>query len=109
MSLIPRILTRATNNQALKTSFAWFSDEAGSGSGKGGGSGGSIRNAGGAFGKREAAQENQYFRKQEQEQLARLKKTVDGQINTHQQLIKQHEEAIAKAKKELEELEKGSK
>lgn len=37
--------------------------EAGSGSGKGGGSGGAIRDAGGSFGKMEAAQEEQYFRK----------------------------------------------
>lgn len=36
---------------------------AGSGSGKGGGSGGSIRDAGGAFGKMEAAREEEYFHK----------------------------------------------
>lgn len=35
----------------------------GAGSGQGGGTGGTIRDAGGAFGKREAAQEEQYFRK----------------------------------------------
>lgn len=33
----------------------------GSGAGKGGGGGGSIREAGGAFGKREAAKEEEYF------------------------------------------------
>lgn len=33
----------------------------GSGAGKGGGSGGSIRDAGGSFGKMEAAHEDQYF------------------------------------------------
>lgn len=37
--------------------------EPGDGAGVGGGSGGTIRDAGGAFGKREAAQEEQYFRK----------------------------------------------
>lgn len=37
--------------------------EPGDGAGRGGGSGGTIRDAGGAFGKREAAQEEQYFRK----------------------------------------------
>lgn len=41
---------------------------AGSGAGTGGGSGGAIRDAGGAFGKRAVAQEEQYFRK-----LVRLK------------------------------------
>lgn len=35
--------------------------ERGSGAGKGGGSGGTIRDAGGSFGKMEAAHEDQYF------------------------------------------------
>lgn len=35
----------------------------GSGAGKGGGSGGSIRDAGGAYGKMEAAREEEYFHK----------------------------------------------
>lgn len=35
----------------------------GSGAGQGGGTGGTIRDAGGSFGKREAAQEEQYFKK----------------------------------------------
>ncbi|KAH8025541.1 hypothetical protein HPB51_009481 [Rhipicephalus microplus] len=39
------------------------SGEWGSGSGKGGGTGGSVREAGGAFGKMEAAREEEYFRK----------------------------------------------
>lgn len=37
--------------------------DSGSGAGKGGGSGGSIRDAGGAFGKLEAAREEEYFYK----------------------------------------------
>lgn len=36
--------------------------EMGKGAGKGGGGGGSIREAGGAFGKKEAAEEERYFR-----------------------------------------------
>ena len=35
----------------------------GSGAGQGGGTGGTIRDAGGSFGKREAAMEDQYFKK----------------------------------------------
>ena len=35
----------------------------GGGAGKGGGSGGSIRDAGGAYGKMEAAREEEYFHK----------------------------------------------
>ncbi|MPC78327.1 hypothetical protein E2C01_072811 [Portunus trituberculatus] len=37
--------------------------EPGSGAGQGGGTGGTIRDAGGSFGKREAAMEDQYFKK----------------------------------------------
>ena len=40
-----------------------MSGEPGSGAGKGGGGGGAIREAGGAFGKMEAAREEQYFYK----------------------------------------------
>ncbi|XP_058063249.1 ATPase inhibitor A, mitochondrial [Anopheles bellator] len=47
--------------------------ELGSGAGKGGGGGGSIREAGGSFGKMEAAHEEEYFYKQQREQLQQLK------------------------------------
>ena len=48
----------------------------GDGAGRGGGSGGSVRDAGGAFGKMEAAREDEYFYKKQKEQLQvrRLKK-----------------------------------
>ncbi|XP_033250955.1 ATPase inhibitor A, mitochondrial-like [Drosophila miranda] len=46
--------------------------ELGSGAGKGGG-GGSIREAGGSFGKMEAAREKEFFHKQQKEQLKNLK------------------------------------
>lgn len=38
--------------------------EPGSGAGRGGGGGGAIRDAGGAFGKMEAAREDEFFYKQ---------------------------------------------
>lgn len=47
----------------------------GAGAGKGGGGGGSIREAGGSFGKMEAAHEEEYFYKQQREQLAKLQKS----------------------------------
>lgn len=53
----------------------------GDGAGRGGGSGGSVRDAGGAFGKMEAAREDEYFYKKQKEQLqVRLeeKKTIGG-------------------------------
>lgn len=36
--------------------------EMGSGAGKGGGAGGSVREAGGAFGRKQAAEEERYFK-----------------------------------------------
>lgn len=45
----------------------------GAGAGKGGGGGGTIREAGGSFGKMEAAHEEEYFYKQQREQLQKLK------------------------------------
>ena len=81
------------------------SGERGSGAGKGGGSGGSIRDAGGAFGKQEAAREDQYFRQQSAEQLSKLKSALDSQIASHQKLIKEHQEAIDQAKKAIQDLE----
>ncbi|XP_006883502.1 PREDICTED: ATPase inhibitor, mitochondrial [Elephantulus edwardii] len=56
------------------------------------GSAGSVREAGGAFGKREAAEEERYFRAQAKEQLAALKK--------------HHEDEIIHSKKEIERLQK---
>ncbi|KAA0185070.1 ATPase inhibitor protein trans-spliced [Fasciolopsis buskii] len=49
----------------------------GSGAGKGGGAGGSIREAGGALGKRGAALEDLYFRRQDAEQLKKLRKKLN--------------------------------
>ncbi|PIK55930.1 putative ATPase inhibitor, mitochondrial [Apostichopus japonicus] len=72
----------------------------------GGGTGGSIRDAGGAFGKMEAAHEEQYFRKLQQEQLKTLKKHHDDEIDAHESEINRHKEAIKrlhKKKKEIDE------
>ncbi|KAL7381323.1 hypothetical protein ABVT39_003929 [Epinephelus coioides] len=69
--------------------------ELGKGAGKGGGGGGSIREAGGAFGKREAAQEERYFRQKEKEQMAALRKH-------HSEEIDHHKKEIERLKKEIE-------
>ncbi|XP_052866821.1 ATPase inhibitor mai-2, mitochondrial-like [Anopheles cruzii] len=78
--------------------------EAGSGAGKGGGGGGSIRDAGGSFGRMEVAHEEEYFYKQRQEQLAKLKKQVINHEDFHSESIKHHEEAIERHKKAIDEL-----
>ena len=80
--------------------------ERGSGAGKGGGEGGSIREAGGAFGKREAAQEEMYFRKQAAAQLTAIKEHLTDEIERNQKLIREHEDAIEKAKQKIKELGK---
>ncbi|XP_023932074.1 ATPase inhibitor A, mitochondrial isoform X2 [Lingula anatina] len=74
------------------------SGEWGSGAGKGGGSGGSIREAGGTFGKMEAAREEEYFRRKNAEQLAEIKKIHEDQISYHEEVIKHHQESIDKIK-----------
>ncbi|XP_052761563.1 ATPase inhibitor mai-2, mitochondrial-like [Mya arenaria] len=82
-----------------------MSGDMGSGAGKGGGSGGSIRDAGGSFGKMEAAHEEQYFRKLRDEQLKAFKKNVDEQKDFHEDEIRKHQEAIARHKKQLTKLD----
>ncbi|XP_075165614.1 ATPase inhibitor mai-2, mitochondrial [Haematobia irritans] len=58
--------------------------ELGSGAGKGGGGGGSIREAGGSFGKMEAAREEEFFHKQQKEQLKNLKNKTETAKPTEQ-------------------------
>ncbi|XP_066964096.1 ATPase inhibitor mai-2, mitochondrial-like isoform X1 [Macrobrachium rosenbergii] len=79
--------------------------EPGSGSGEGGGAGGVIRDAGGAFGKREAAQEEQYFRKLNEEQIKKMREGLKDEIGFHEKQIKAHQEAIKRHKKRIDELD----
>uniref|UniRef100_A0A914YV18 ATPase inhibitor, mitochondrial n=1 Tax=Panagrolaimus superbus TaxID=310955 RepID=A0A914YV18_9BILA len=78
--------------------------EYGSGSGKGGGSGGSIRDAGGAFGKMEAAREEEYFHKLKQAQLKELRGQIAREIEHHESQQKNHADVIARHKKRIDEL-----
>lgn len=65
---------------------------------KGGGSGGSVRDAGGAFGKMEAAREEEYFRRRQKEQLENMKRTLDHQKEEIEKQIKEHEEELERLK-----------
>ncbi|KAK4326676.1 hypothetical protein Pmani_002835 [Petrolisthes manimaculis] len=76
----------------------------GSGAGQGGGTGGTIRDAGGAFGKREAAQEEQYFRKLQQEQLEKMRSSLKEEVDFHKKQIKAHEDAVKRHEKRLKDL-----
>lgn len=78
----------------------------GSGAGKGGGSGGAVRESGGAFGEREAAQEEEYFRKLTAQQLQKLHDHHAEEIRYLEKEMKEHEEAISRHKKKLKELKK---
>ncbi|XP_036603660.1 ATPase inhibitor, mitochondrial-like [Trichosurus vulpecula] len=60
-----------------------------------GGGAGAIRDAGGAFGQREKAEEDRYFREKSLEQLASLRKH-------HQEEITHHEKEIQRLQKEIE-------
>ncbi|KAA0203053.1 hypothetical protein HAZT_HAZT007989 [Hyalella azteca] len=79
--------------------------EAGSGAGKGGGSGGAIRDAGGAFGKKEAANEEQYFRKLQAKQLKDMKDGLEKEVKFHEEQIKAHQEALKRHKERLDKLD----
>jgi len=83
-----------------------MSDEMGSGSGKGGGTGGTIREAGGAFGKRQAAQEEQYFRKLQEAQIKQMKEHLGDEVKHHEKEIKRHKEAIERHRRKMSELAK---
>ncbi|KHN74697.1 ATPase inhibitor mai-2, mitochondrial [Toxocara canis] len=79
--------------------------ELGSGAGKSGGTGGSIRDAGGAFGRMEVAREEQYFRNFQKEQLKALREHLRQEIEHHEVLAKTHEDAIERHKRRIAELE----
>ena len=66
---------------------------------------GSIREAGGAFSKKEKAQEDQYFRRKEQEQLQKMKdlaqKHHEEEIEHHEDSIEELEEQIKRHKEKI--------
>ncbi|KAL3890728.1 hypothetical protein ACJMK2_003008 [Sinanodonta woodiana] len=60
----------------------------------GGGAGGAVREAGGSFGKREAAQEEEYFRRLQSAQLKELKDHLQDEVKHHEIAIKEHQREI---------------
>ncbi|XP_049779239.1 ATPase inhibitor mai-1, mitochondrial-like [Schistocerca cancellata] len=95
-------LSKRSRQQRRLASEASEDDE-GSNRGR---SAGSIRDAGGRIGEAGAARENVYFRKMDNELINKLKERRLKEIQERKDEIKQHEKAIADAKRELEELEK---
>ncbi|KAK0390469.1 hypothetical protein QR680_019369 [Steinernema hermaphroditum] len=80
----------------------------GAGAGKAGGSGGSIRDAGGAFGKLEAAREEEYFHKLQRAQVKAMKDQLAREIEHHEKQAGHHQDVIARHQKRIDELEKES-
>ncbi|KAF8386083.1 mai-2, partial [Pristionchus pacificus] len=70
-----------------------------------GGSGGSIREAGGAFGKLEAAREDEYFYNLQKTQLKGLKDQIQKEIEHHEGQMRNHQEVVERHKKRISELE----
>ncbi|CAK9795601.1 ATPase inhibitor mai-2, mitochondrial [Anthophora plagiata] len=95
-----RAITTFSRNMASLSQVRMVG-ERGSGAGKGGGGGGAIREAGGTFGKMEAAHEDQYFYNQQKEQIQKLKEDLHDEISFHEEQIKRHQEAINRHKKRI--------
>jgi predicted nuclease with TOPRIM domain len=68
------------------------------------GEAGAIRSGGGSFAKREQAQEDQYFRKLQQEQLQKLKTHLDEEVAHHEAEIKRHQTRIQQLKEKASKL-----
>merc|ERR1711962_1680542 len=96
--IMSRFLLRGNLRGCIASQIRMASDqlgELGKGAGKGGGGGGSVREAGGAFGKREVAEEERYFRQKEKEQMEALRKH-------HTEEIEHHKKEIERLQKEID-------
>ncbi|XP_040085783.1 ATPase inhibitor, mitochondrial [Oryx dammah] len=67
-------------------------------------SAGAVRDAGGAFGKREQAEEERYFRARAKEQLAALKKHHENEISHHAKEIERLQKEIERHKQSIKKL-----
>merc|ERR1711973_327308 len=71
--ILQRELNKLTVTPARMMSGVGETSTPGQGAGQGGGAGGSFREAGGSMGKRQAAQEEQFFRDEQQRQIQEYK------------------------------------
>ncbi|XP_059158030.1 ATPase inhibitor mai-2, mitochondrial-like [Physella acuta] len=95
-----------TSTLRLMSARSLSGGQLGDGAGKGGGSGGAVREAGGSFGKMEAAKEEQYFRQLQKEQFEKMKELLEDEVSHHERQIRQHMEAIEHHKKKIDRLHK---
>ncbi|XP_064651937.1 ATPase inhibitor mai-2, mitochondrial-like isoform X5 [Lineus longissimus] len=94
-----RLISLLRQNTRMMAGGEW-----GAGEGKGGGKGGSIRDAGGSFGKMEAAREEEYFRKLQKKQFGDMTEGLEKEIEYHEYHVKHHKEAIERHKKRIGQL-----
>jgi len=106
LDMVSSLIRVVFNRTPFVISRMMSSGEYGSGAGKGGGSGGSIRDAGGSFGKMEAAREDEYFRRMQAEQLKAMKTELASEIENHQLQLKHHAEAAERSKRRIAEIQK---
>ncbi|XP_066121208.1 ATPase inhibitor, mitochondrial [Saccopteryx bilineata] len=71
-------------------------------------SSGSVREAGGAFGKKEQAEEERYFRARTKEQLAALKKHHEDEITHHAKEIERLQKEIERHKQNIKKLKQNA-
>ncbi|KAF1747572.1 hypothetical protein GCK72_024037 [Caenorhabditis remanei] len=79
----------------------------GIGVGHGGGSGGSVREAGGSLGALGATREEEYFRRQQKEQLDNLRSKLESDMTQRQKEIQDHEKVLERHQQRLKEIENG--
>ncbi|CAJ0928069.1 unnamed protein product, partial [Mesorhabditis belari] len=80
--------------------------ELGAGMGKSGGGGGSIRDAGGAFGKLEAAREGEYFHKLQIRQIDDMRKQIRKELQFSEAEITKQRQNLQRTRERLAELDK---
>ncbi|CAI4230098.1 unnamed protein product [Auanema sp. JU1783] len=85
----------STVSNSAKLFVRAMSGGPGDGAGRGGGSGGSIRSAGGAFGKMEAAREDKYFYDEQKKQLGEMKDEILKEIEHHRNAVQRNEKRLA--------------
>ncbi|KAK5911076.1 hypothetical protein CgunFtcFv8_005285 [Champsocephalus gunnari] len=97
-----RFLLRADLRRCVASQIRMASDQLGE-LGKGAGGGGSVREAGGEFGKRQA-QEEHYFRQKEKVQMEALRKHNSEEIEHHKTEIERLQREIDRHKGKIRKL-----
>ncbi|WKY00574.1 hypothetical protein Q1695_014978 [Nippostrongylus brasiliensis] len=100
---------RLAHARVIVRSFARaLSDKHGDGIGQPSKSG-AIREAGGAFAKKEAAKEYEYFLKKQNEQLQQLKAQLEKDIKYHEEQLRNQQKVLETCQKRMKEIQEAEK